>query len=308
MTQRDPLSAAGRRVPSPRHAVTPVHATEQAARDAAVRQAALTEQGLHLSRRQLSVGLIGISLTAVFGWLGIAASKDYWPFDTAGTPNTRESVQLLAADLAADSPERRRAAVAALAARTVPGHVDRDAAIAALVAFLRKDHTAIRQQAKDGKTPPELSDAFTVLGQANVRSDQVDLRYADLAGIDVRSLNFPEGLPLYGANLSRAVITTSKIGGCNASTVDLSNAWLGACELTAWNLIDAKLAGGTFPGTLFNGCVLAGADLTGADFASTTFKACDFDGRTLIAAGQNNPVTWDPANPPTWPHGFSLPR
>lgn len=279
-------------------------ASEQDARDATVRAAEIAEQGLRLSRRQVLLGTAGLATTVVAGWLGVAATRNLWPFDNQTSLPPR-SVAELAADLKANDSTVRQAAVSALAARLRLGDPDRAAAIGALTNFLQGDHATLRPPGKDTKAPPELSNAFMALGQANVSMNEIDLRESDLAGLDVRHVAFAEGIPLYDATLVSAVITDGVIGGSNAQHLKLDNAWLGQCKINSWFLGHASMRNLRAPGTTFLECIFAGADVTGADFSRSTFVNCDFDGKRLIASAQHDPIIWDATNPPTWPPGFS---
>lgn len=282
----------------------PRQASEQDARDATVRAAEIAEQGLRLSRRQVLLGAAGLATTAVAGWLGVAATRNLWPFDDNVGMRSR-SVSDLAADLKSGDSTVRQAAVSALAARLRLGDPDREGAIGALTNFLQGDHTQLRPPGNTTKAPPELSDAFMALGQANVSMNQIDLRESDLAGLDVRHVAFTEGIPLYDANLSAAVITDGVIGGSNAQHLKLDSAWLGQSKINSWFLGHASMRNLRAPGTTFLECIFAGADVTGADFSRSTFVNCDFDGKRLIASAQHDPITWDANNPPTWPPGFT---
>ncbi|MDX3002039.1 pentapeptide repeat-containing protein [Kribbella solani] len=281
-------------------AATRPSASEQEARDATVRATGIAEDGYRRNRRQLLLGVAGLGLTSVTAWLGIAATKDFWPFGSASA--SRRTVGEIDGDLPSGRGERRQVAVAELARRSSLGDPDREAAVAALARFLRGDHATIRSAGI--RDPSELSDAFMALGRANVATEVADFRYADLAGLDVRDIAFPDGLALFQANLRNLIMTGADIGGGNMQEARLDNAWLGGCRLTRWFLGHASLLDVYAPGTTFTDRIFAGADVTKADFSKSVFVNCDFDGRMLIRSAQYDPIHWDSGRPPRWPVGF----
>jgi uncharacterized protein YjbI with pentapeptide repeats len=263
-------------------------ATEQDARNATV-------AGVEIGRRAFFVGS-GIAIVSCY--LGIAGARNYFPFSNQDSQYS-EDVSTLASNLSSPSSETRHAAVAGLI--KLASSEQRPSAIAALTSFTSApDHASIRL---DGRTP-ELDVALEYLGQQKLRSKDIDLRYADLSWIDVRQLQFPDGLPLYSANLANATITDSVFGGSNAGNVDLSGAWLGACQFTGVNFINANFSHTQCPGTTFNRCQFSRANFTGANFSQSIFNACDFDGRTLASEYQDQPIQYPYDQPPSWPDGF----
>lgn len=279
-------------------------ASEQDAWNATIRAADIAEDALGLSRRQVLLGVAGVFVAAGTGYLSIAATKSYWPFEES----PGDSIQVLAGQLrGATSSEQRIAVLHAIGARARTGHPDRDAAVAVLASFLRTQD-GIEEQRRDAateghKAPAEIGLAFTLLGKSGITDDEGDLRNTDLSGVDVEDLNFPDGITLYGANLTGAVIVHSTIGSCNAGTANLTRAWFGGCFLSGLNLIDARLSNATFPATRLSGCQVAGADLSGTDFAEAQLNECDFAGDRLVSSARRN-AHWDPDNPPRWPSGF----
>jgi hypothetical protein len=260
-------------------------ASEQDAWNASVRAAGIAEDALGLSRRQVLLGVAGLFVAVGTGYLGVAATKSYWPFEES----PGDSIQDLAGQLrGATSIEQRIAVLHSIGAKARTGHLDRDAAVAVLASFLRTQdgvEKRRRDAATEGyKAPAEISLAFTLLSKSGVTYDEADLRGAELSGVDVNDLDFSRGVTLYGADLTGAVIIHSTIGSSNAGTANLTRAWFGGCFLNGLNLIDAKLSSATFPTTRLSGCQFAGADLSGTDFAEAQLYECDFAGDRLVRA------------------------
>lgn len=278
-------------------------ATEQDSWDAAV-------QGVGVARRALLVAAIGLPVALLGSYAGVAATKNYWPFDSGDEANKSRSVGELAADLDSPSSSTRLAAVTALGSRLKYEHPDRKAAIAALIGFLaRRDHSNIRSDIPEDKSPPEINSAFVALGRNNVSyvNDRLDLRYADLRGLEAGRVGFSDGIPLYGANLSNAVITDSEISSSNMQEAILERAWFGGCNLTSLMLPGANMKNVFAPSTTFVSCEFSNVDISGANFSKSVFKDCRFDGRALSANARDWIVRWDDSNPPSWPDGFTVP-
>jgi uncharacterized protein YjbI with pentapeptide repeats len=270
--------------------------TEQEARNATV-------EGTKIARRTFIATMVSLPI----GYLGIAATGDLWPFTSEEQSLTNLTVGRLAEELGSPSSATRRAAVTALSQRLDFDDPDRPAAITALAALLNStDHIALREGVPADKAPPELNAAFEALGRANVTSEQMDLRGADLRGLEVTRVEFAGGLTLYGADLRDAVITYGDIKGGNMGDAIFDGAWFGGCTIEGWNLIGAGLRFVNAPKTLFINCNFANADVSGANFSTTTFRDCDFDGRNLADFAKDYRVLWDEGKQPSWPPGFSL--
>lgn len=266
----------------------PAHnATEQEARNAAVEQ-------VGLGRRQVLVGVATFGLTGIGIYLGVAATRDLYPFSASAVGDPTEgsdvaTVGELAEGLTSSMSEVRQASVRELANRATSQRQDRVAAQGALTAFLQSKNRYSTVDPDTGKAPPEVSLAFRALGQAGLTDDAPDLRYANLAGVEVSGVEFKTGVPLYGANLDGASITDSLIGSSNVADSSFKGAWLGGCTISGWNLVGAQLQHLRAPGTRFAQCTFAGADLSGADFSTSTFAGCDFTGDLLSAALSRQP-------------------
>ncbi|MDE3721509.1 pentapeptide repeat-containing protein [Nocardiopsis sp. N85] len=205
----------------------------------------------------------------------------------------------LAQDLSSSSAERRSAAIALIAERLPLDHPDRNAGIAALV-----NHLSARLP-DDGSTVAEASDTLTALGLAQVPSDQIDLRYSYLDGIDVSGLEFADGIPLYGASLKDATLVNVLIGSGNWQDMFMERSWLGNCRFRRVLFTGTDLSYVNAPGTEFRECQFSRAVLTGADFSTSVFIDCDFKGEDFVVeSARGLPAVWDPDDPPQWPAGF----
>jgi uncharacterized protein YjbI with pentapeptide repeats len=190
------------------------------------------------------------------------------------------------------------AAVAEISKRTAIGDPERTSAIAALAAFVaRRDHSDIRQSGRI----PEVSLAFKTLGRADLADDQIDLRYADLEGLEVDRVSFSY-LPLYGCTLFNSTITGSTFLSGNAQVVNFGSAWLGGCAFTSVLFAGSDFANVFAAGTKFVDCIFANCIVTNADFSESTFINCDFTDERLTRAGRG-PVRYSSGYPPKWPEG-----
>ncbi|WP_253834613.1 pentapeptide repeat-containing protein [Actinokineospora globicatena] len=272
-------------------------ATEQDSWDAAV-------DSFKVGRRSLLVGAVALPLGALGSYLGVAATKDYWPFGTSA-----KSVTELARALnGAASSGERIAILQEMSAKGVIGHPDRGAVVGVLAEFLRTQNgisQTRRATAADtrNKAPEEISVAFSILGKSGTNYLEADLRGANLSGIDVRGLDFSGGITMYGAKMTGSVLADCNFGGGNWGAIDLSGSWFAGGHLNGLNLTDSVLNGAVFPGSRLLGCQFAGAEISDVDFSSSDLDECDFSGQRLDSSGRRN-AHWLPGKSPSWPTGY----
>jgi hypothetical protein len=274
-----------------------------------VRSTEIAERSYGLSRRQYILGAVGAVLTVVTGYAGVAAAKNYWPFESED-PGGGKSIAELARDLSNSGSSGERVAVLhAIGGKAVIGHPERAASVDVLTEFLRTQKgipqdRRERSTEPEGKAPPEISLAFSILGKSGTKYDEADLRGANLSGIDVSGLDFAGGVTMFGARMAGAMFADCNFGTANWGEITMSGSWFAECFLSGLNLIDSNVGGSLFPGSRLLGCQFAGADVTSSDFSSSKLEECDFAGERLNSNGHRN-AHWSAGRAPKWPDGYS---
>ncbi|WP_322755902.1 pentapeptide repeat-containing protein [Frankia sp. Cas3] len=145
---------------------------------------------------------------------------------------------------------------------------------------------------------------------------EATLTHADLGGVDLTGADLVAAT-LTGADLSRTTLTGADLGGATLTRADLTGAVLTGADLVAATLTradltgavltDAQLVGATLTGAVLVGAtltdtVLVGANLTDTDLSQEQLEVARGDGRTVLPAGVERPVSWS-KNPPSPPSG-----
>jgi uncharacterized protein YjbI with pentapeptide repeats len=250
-----------------------------------------TVLGTVLTRRGLLLTVAGLGLTAYFP---VAEGQGWWPFGAASQSPSGPGLYEIAARLSASESATKAAAVEAASAFLDDERSRRQAA-EVLMQFVADEGSRAARDS-EGRAPRYLSRAVELLGRSGL--DGLDLRFTVLSGIEVSHLDAPDGIALFGADLSGSVITTSVVGPSNAGEVTAHRAWVGASTVTGWNLIGSSLVGSVFPGSRLVSCDFWGADLTSCDFSHATFEKC-----TFRRPNGGEPAWWEPGREPGWPPG-----
>jgi uncharacterized protein YjbI with pentapeptide repeats len=113
--------------------------------------------------------------------------------------------------------------------------------------------------------------------------DEIDLSWANLAGLDLSGLNFGNA-NFEGANLTETDLTGADLSGANLRYADLVNASLSNTKLCGANLSDADLSEAFLGGTDLENAILQQVNLTRAKIGYAHLRKANLQGAVLREA------------------------